>query len=109
MTAKQQSDRLRLKIASLHSQQARDWNALESQYYSLKESLTLGAIVRQGAVDYIKKVTNKEHIFSTLLGLAGGYLSKKIVMGNSKNGTESIVGYVFQFITTQFLSKMTNK
>jgi hypothetical protein len=109
MTAKQQSDRLRLKIASLHSQQARDWNAIENQYYALKESITLGAIVRQGAAACLKRATNKEHLFSTLLGLAGGYLSKKIVMGNSKNGTESIVGYVFQFITTQFLSKMTNK
>jgi hypothetical protein len=109
MTSKQRSDRLRLKIASLHSQQTRDWNAIEFQYYSLKESITLGAIVRQGAVDCIKSVTHNEHLFSTLLSLVGGYLSKKLVLGNSKNWAEKIVGYAIQFLTTQFLSKMTNK
>jgi hypothetical protein len=30
-------------------------------------------------------------------------------LGNSKNWAEKIVGYAIQFLTTQFLSKMTNK
>jgi hypothetical protein len=108
MTSKQQSDRLRLKSASLHSQQARDWNALESQYYSLKESITLGAIVRQGAAACLKRATNKEQLFYTVLSLVGGYLSKKALVGNSKKGSERIMGYAVQFLTTQFLSKITN-
>lgn len=109
MNPTQQSDRLHLKIAALQSQQTRDWNALENQYYTLKERITLGAIVRQGAVDCIKSVTHNDHLFSTLLSLLGGYLSKKMVVGKSKNGSERIVGYAVQFLTTQFLSKITNK
>jgi hypothetical protein len=76
---------------------------------ALKESITLGAIVRQGAAACLKRATNKEQLFSTVLSLVGGYLSKKALVGNSKKGSERIMGYAVQFLTTQFLSKITNK
>ena len=109
MKVTQKSDLLQLKIAALQCQQHSDWNALKSHYYIVKKSITLGAIVRQEAVDYFKDVTRKEQLFSTILILIGGYLSKKMVVGNSKNGAKKLVGYGIQLLTTQLLSKMTNK
>jgi uncharacterized membrane protein YfcA len=47
-------------------------------------------------------------LFTTITSILGGYLSKKMVVGESKNPIKKIFGYSIQFAITKLLSKITN-
>lgn len=104
-----QTDILKRKIALLQLNQEDEKIAIQQQYSLLQNSLTMSAIVEQGVTEFYKNVTHKNKLLPTILSLVGGYLSKKIVVGHSKNLTKNLFGYGVQYITTQLISKMTNQ
>lgn len=74
----------------------------------MKNEYSLATIVYQSVLEFYKKATDKDHIYSTVISLAGGYLSKKLIIGNPENPLKQVMGYGIQFAVTQLLSKITN-
>ncbi|MBP6040025.1 MAG: hypothetical protein KA523_07500 [Flavobacterium sp.] len=104
-----QTDILKDKIALLRLNREYEKLAIQQQYQLIQNSLTISAIVEQGVTEFYKNVTHKNKLLPTVLSLVGGYLSKKIVMGDSKSITKTLLGYGIQFVTTKLISKMTNQ
>jgi hypothetical protein len=104
-----QTDILKYKIALLQLNREDEKIAIQQQYLLIQQSLTLNAIVEQGVTEFYKNVTHKNKLLPTVLSLVGGYLSKKIVVGHSKNLAKNILGYGVEFVTAQLISKMTNR
>jgi hypothetical protein len=103
-----QTDILKNKIANLKLQRNFEFIDLKAQYFVVQNSFTIQNIVNKGVSEFYKTATNRMHLFTTITSILGGYLSKKMVVGESKNPIKKIFGYSIQFAITKLLSKITN-
>lgn len=104
-----QNELLDQKIAQLTLQHKRELVELKEQFQVVQNSLSPTNIVQEGLQGFYQTVTNKENLISTLLSIIGGYVSKKVVVGNSDNPIKKVIGNVLQFLVTGYLSKVNNK
>lgn len=104
-----QTDILERKIYTLKIVRENEFNALKAQYFIVHNSFTITNIVHQGVTEFYKTATHKDNLFSTVTSILGGYLSKKMVVGNSTHPLKQILGYGIQIAVTKILSKITNK
>jgi hypothetical protein len=109
MKTLKQTDILDNKIAALKIKRAKEFIELKQQYFIVHNSFTITNIVQQGVTEFYNTATNKDNLFTTITSLIGGYLTKKMVVGESKNPFKQILGYGVQFAVTKLLSKITNK
>jgi hypothetical protein len=109
MKAIKQRNILKNKISDLEDNRNIEKIAIQQQYCVVKKSLSINNIVEQGATEFYDNVTHKNNLLPIVLKLVGGYLSKKVMAGNSKKLTKNLLGYGVQFVTSQLISKMTNK
>ena len=109
MKALKQTDILDNKIAALKIKRANEFVELKEQYFTVHNSFTVSNIVNQGISEFYKTATNKDNLFSTITSVLGGYLSKRMVVGESKNPFKQILGYGVQFALTKLISKISNK
>lgn len=62
-----------------------------------------------GALEDIKEFPEvKSNIVQLVVSLAGGYLSKKLLLGKSKSPFKKILGSLLQYGITNFVSKKVN-
>jgi hypothetical protein len=108
MKTLKQTDILKNKIASLKLQRDFEFIDLKAQYFVVHNSFTINNIVNKGVSEFYKTATNRNNLFTTITSILGGYLSKKNVVGESKNPFKQIFGYSIQFAVTKLLSKITN-
>jgi hypothetical protein len=109
MKTLKQTDILDAKIAALKLRRDSEFMELKQQYFVVHHSFTITNIVQQGVTEFYNTATNKDNLFSTVTSILGGYLSKKIVVGDSNNPFKQVLGYGIQFAVTKLLSKFTNK
>lgn len=109
MKTLKQTDILDNKIAALKLRRDTEFMELKQQYFVVHHSFTITNIVQQGVTEFYNKATNKDNLLSTVTSVLGGYLSKKIVVGDSNNPFKQVLGYGIQFAVTKLLSKFTNK
>jgi hypothetical protein len=109
MKTLKQTDILDAKIAALKLRRDSEFMELKQQYFVVHHSFTITNIVQQGVTEFYNTATNKDNLFSTVTSILGGYLSKKIVVGDSNNPFKQVLGYGIQFAVTKLISKFTNK
>ena len=84
---------LKNAIQLLEIEQAIKKQLLNEQFHITYESLKPINILKST----LKDVISSENILGTTVGLASGYLSKKIVVGASGNIFRKLIGSVLQF------------
>ena len=109
MKTLKQTDILDNKILALKAKHSSEFIELKAQYFVVQNSITVFNMVEQGVSEFYKTATNKNNFFTIITSIAGGYLSNKLVVGESKNTFKKIIGYGVQFAVTKILSKITNK
>lgn len=109
MKAPKQTDILDHKIATLKIKRATAFTELKEQYFVVHNSITISNIVNQGISEFYKTATNKDNLYTNIASVLGGYLTKRLVVGASKNPFKQILGYGVQFAVTQLISKISNK
>jgi len=109
MKTLKQTDILDNKIAALKIKRDTEFTELKQQYFTVHNSFTITNIVQQGVTELYDTATNKDNLFSTITSILGGYLSKRMVIGESNNPFKKILGYGVQFAVTKILSKISNK
>jgi hypothetical protein len=109
MKTLKQTDILDNKIAALKAKRDNEFSELKAQYFVVQNSITVFNLLEQGISEFYKTATNKNNLFTTITSIVGGYLSNKMVVGDSKNTFKKIIGYGVQFAVTKLLSKITNK
>ncbi|NVO18867.1 MAG: hypothetical protein HXX13_04155 [Bacteroidetes bacterium] len=96
---------LKIAIQLLEVEQELKEQQLKEQVHFTYESLKPVNILRNTLHDLISSPSLVDDVLGTSLGLASGFLSKKIVIGTSANILRKIAGYVLQFFVTNTVSQ----
>jgi hypothetical protein len=96
---------LKNAIQLLEIEQAANWQLLKEQFHLTYESLKPVNLLRSTVNDIASSPYLIDNIIGNALGLATGYLSKKIVVGASNNKFRKLIGFVLQFGVTNFVAQ----
>jgi hypothetical protein len=96
---------LKYAIQLLDAEQAAKGQLLKEQFHSTYESLKPVNLLKGTMKDIVSSPYLIENILGTALGLASGYLSKKIVVGTSVNMFRKLIGSVLQFGVTNLVTQ----
>lgn len=107
-----QNELLDQKIALLTIQHRQELVEIKEQFKLVQESISPSNIIQEGLQGVYQTVTDKNKVLPmlpTLLSLVGGYVSKKVIIGNSSNPIKKVLGTVLQFVVTNYLTKVNSK
>lgn len=104
-THRNQNEKLDLAIAALERQRDLKFDELKQQLALTYESVKPVNILNQTLVDFKESTEVKSNLLQSVVSLAGGYISKKLLVGKSHSTFKKIMGYVVQYGVTSFISK----
>lgn len=105
---KNQNADLDIAIARLRQEKHFKFIELKEQLAMTYESAKPINLLK-GAVEDFKHIPDlKSNFMQSIISIAGGYLSKKIVMGKSDSIFKKVLGYGLQYGLTNFISKKVN-
>jgi hypothetical protein len=96
---------LKKAIQSLEVEKEICGQQLKDQFNQIKESFKPVNLIRNTINDITSEPTLIDKLISTTMGLAGGYLSKKIVVGTSHNLFRKIFGSILEYGVTNLVSQ----
>lgn len=101
-------DLLKENIAVLKFKQEEDLAILKWQLETTFDSLKPQNLLKSAIMSMTSVTGLKNNLVSNAIGLTTGYLSKKIILGDSHNPVKKILGSILQFIITNVVAKKTN-
>lgn len=102
---KNQNTALEEAITRLEMERDMKFDDLKNQMTLTFQSMKPINILR-GTLDDLKQFPEvKSNIVQLATSLVGGYLSKKLLVGNPKSTFKKILGYLLQYGITNFISK----
>lgn len=105
---KNQNTQLDEAIALLEMEREMKFEELKDQMAITFQSMKPIHILNVALEDIKDFPEVKSNIVQLVVSLAGGYISKKILLGNSKSTFKKIVGSILQYGITNFISKKVN-
>ena len=99
------SEELRNAIRLLEVEQDIKGRQLKDQLYITYESLKPINLLRNTLKEISSSQYLIDNISGTALGLAGGFLSKKIFVGKSGNAFRKLIGSILQYGITNLVSQ----
>lgn len=99
------TENLSQMILLLEQKQALELQALHRQYDIIHESIMPLNIAKSAFYSLTTSSNFKNKILQTVVSIASGYLSKKLVTGSSQNSFKKILGTVLQFAVTTLVAK----
>ncbi len=96
---------LKKEIQLLEIEQTFKMQQLKEQFYITSDSFKPFNMLKSTIKDAISYPNIIDNILSTTIGLATGYISKKIVVGKSNNIFRNIIGSVLQFGVTKTVAQ----
>lgn len=100
-----QSQILEEKIINLEKIRNENLRTLKAQFESTYKELRPSRLLIRGLNDIKKEPQIKSHLFESLISITGGYLSKKLWIGNSHSKVKNLFGFVVQYVTTKIILK----
>ena len=98
------TDELKNAIQLLEVEQAAKWQVLKEQFHLTYESLKPVNLFKSTLNEVASSPYLIDNIIGNAVGLATGYLSKKIVIGASGNIFRKIIGFILQFGVANFVA-----
>lgn len=92
-------------ILLLQEKQAIELKLLKDQFHITYESLRPVNLIKNTIHEVTTSEEIKEDLLKNAIGLATGYLSKKVVVGESDNPFRKLLGLFLQFAVATFVSK----
>ncbi|WP_308990616.1 hypothetical protein QLS71_003950 [Mariniflexile litorale] len=102
---KNQIELLNDAMLLLEIRRKKEYEDLKIQFHETSESFRPINIWNQTVKDFRESTEVKTNLLETILSVAGGYFSKKIIVGKSNSIVKSLLGYVLQYAVTNFISK----
>ena len=102
---KNQNEELDIAIELLERKRALKFEELKYQLNVTYESVKPINILNQTLIDLKESPGVKSNLFQSAISLAGGYFSKRLLLGKSHSMFKKILGYVLQYGVTNFISK----
>ncbi|MBF03612.1 MAG: hypothetical protein CMP76_09980 [Flavobacterium sp.] len=94
------------KIRLLEIKRNHDFEILRNQFNETLDSLKPVNIVKETIADFKKSKEIKSSLLETTLGIAGGYLTRKMMIGKSAGTLKKITATIVQYLVSNFI---TNK
>ncbi len=105
MKSRSYSNELQDAIQLLEAEQAGRLQSLKEQFRQVSENIQPANLVQNA----LREISDSPHIVSNLLsagvGLAAGYVSKKIIRGGSRNILVRSLGTILQFGVTILIAQ----
>lgn len=99
---------LNLAIAEMELKQAADKALLQEQFKITYANLSPANLIKNTFKDLTHNDEFKDDILDTAIGLATGYLSKIVIIGNSHNPLKQLLGVVLQMAVTNIVTNNTD-
>jgi len=99
------AEELKSAIRQLEQKQAEEWTLLKQQCMSTYESLKPMNAIKNTLRELVTSPDLKKDLVGTLLGLAVGFLSKKIAVGSTHNPLKQLLGAFLQMGVADVVSK----
>ena len=96
---------LKNAILLLEAERAVNGQILKEQFYLTYESFKPINIIKSTLKDIASSPYLVDNILGTTMGLATGYISKKIIVGSSGNVIRKLLGALLQFGVTTIVAK----
>lgn len=93
------------RILYLENRQALELYALKEQFELTYESIKPFNLIKSAFTEMTTSPNIKGNIINNVLGMATGYLTKKVLVGSTHNPFKKILGTVLQFIITNVATK----
>jgi hypothetical protein len=100
-----QTDLLNQTIIYLENKQALELYALKEQFELTYESLKPLNILKNAFTEMTTSPNIKGNIINNVVGMATGYLTKKVLVGSTHNPIKRILGTLLQFVITNVATK----
>lgn len=104
-----QADALKDAIALLESNQAEELQLLRQQFHITYDSLKPMNLIKKGFQDITSLPDIKNGLLNNAIGLATGYLSKKVLIGATRNPIKRILGTVLEFAVAGLVTKQVKE
>ncbi len=96
---------LRTSIQALEVKQAEEGKLLKEQFKVTYESMKPANLIKNTLRDLTSDPSLKGDLFNTTLGLAAGFLSKKIIIGSTHNPLKQVAGTLLQMGISSLVAK----
>jgi hypothetical protein len=97
------------KLKLLEKKQAEELLIMREQFFITYESLKPINLIKNTFGQVISSPEIKNDLFSTIIGLSTGYLTKKIIIGATPGPLKKIGGLLMQFAVTNVASRHAEK
>ena len=104
-----ESEALREKIMMLQLRQTAELQLLKTQMHFTYESLKPINLIKNAFHEVASSSEVKNSLVNNAIGLATGYLSKKVLIGGTRNPFKKILGAVLEFSIASFVAKRADK
>jgi len=102
---KSKKEALQEAIALLEIRQMEEQNMLRHQFKATFESLKPINLLKGAWHDLTSSPDIKEDLMSNAIGLTTGFLSRRVLLGASRNPIKKIVGSLLQFAVANLVSR----
>jgi len=102
---KNQNEELDSAIELLERKRALKFEELKYQLNATYESIKPINILNQTLIDFKESPGVKSNLLQSAVSLAGGFFSKRLLLGKSHSMFKKILGYVLQYGVTNFIAK----
>ena len=103
-----ETDTLKEIIALLKYRQTQELRILKEQFEVTYDSLKPLNIIKRVFSDMTTSPDIKGNVLSNVIGLASGYITKKVIVRSSHNPFKRLLGNVLQFAITNLVAKRTD-
>ncbi|TRX37546.1 hypothetical protein [Flavobacterium restrictum] len=103
-----QTEILQQTIALLEEKQKNEFIALKLQFQETYDSLKPLNLLKSAFTEMTTAPVIKNNLVNNAIGLATGYLSKRVLFGTSLNPIKRVVGTLLQFIVSNVVTKEVN-
>lgn len=105
MKQKNETDALNEAISLLENKRAEELKLLKEQLHLVSESLKPINLIKNTWHEVASSPEIKNNIVNNTIGLATGYLTKKVLFGASHNPVKKLIGTLLQFAVANVVSK----
>lgn len=98
-------DDLRESILLLEMKQTNDWSLLKEEFHSTYERLKPVNMIKNKILDIVAAPDLKTDVVNSVIGLATGFIAKKVLLGNSHNPLIKLLGIVLEIAVANKVAK----
>lgn len=105
MKNKNKAEILSQAISLLEEKKSQEWKLLKEQFHIAYESMKPLNLIKNTFHEVASSPELKDNLISNAIGLTTGYLSKKILVGSTRNPIKNVIGSLIQFAITNLVSR----